>query len=108
MLAFFVALVLGLAAAAWCRRLLVAARPAALTALAALVVVAVAVPAVVSVQLDRWPSTASAAYSSLGRDVVDHLAAAAVDHADQLGDYIVVVSRRSRCSPSTGRRWPSP
>jgi hypothetical protein len=49
---------------------------------------------VVSVQLDRWPNTASAAYSSLGRDVVDHLADAAVDHADQLGDHIVVVSRR--------------
>jgi hypothetical protein len=93
-LAFFVALVLGLAAAAWCRRLLVAARPAAPTALAALIVVAVAVPAVVSVQLDRWPNTASAAYSSLGRDVVDHLADAAVDHADQLGGHIVVVSRR--------------
>jgi len=92
-LAFFVALVLGLAAADWCRRVLVAARPAAVPWLAALVVVAVAVPAVVSVRLDRWANTSSASYSSLGRDVIDELADAAADRTDQLGDHAVVFSR---------------
>jgi hypothetical protein len=92
-LAFFVALVLGLAVTGWCRRVLAAARPAAVPALAALAVVAVAVPAVVSVRLDRRPNTTSAAYSSLGRDVIDELADAGADRAGQLGDHLVVVSR---------------
>jgi hypothetical protein len=92
-LSFFVALVLGLAAAGWWARVL-AARPGAVPWLAAAAVVTVAVPAVVSVRLDRWANTSSASYSSLGRDVVDELADAGADRADELGDHVVIVSRR--------------
>jgi hypothetical protein len=92
-LAFFVALVLGLAAADWCRRALTAARPAAVPAVAAVAVVAVAVPAVVSVALDRRANTAPAAYSSLDRDIVELLADSAADRSDRLGDHPLVISR---------------
>ncbi len=92
-LAFLVALVLGLAAAEWAGRAAWATRPAAVPVLAGLAVVVVAVPAVVSVSLDRRANTAAAAYSSLDRDVLETLASAAADHADQLGDRPLVISR---------------
>ena len=92
-LAFFVALVLGLAVADRCRRALTAARPLAMPAVAALAVVAVAAPAVVSVALDRRANTAPAAYSSLDRDIIELLADAAVERSARLGDHPLVISR---------------
>jgi hypothetical protein len=95
-LAFFVALVVGLAvtdalAGAWSGA--GAGRPARRRALAALAVVAVALPTVVNTGLDRPANADAAAYLYLPRASVDRLADGVATHAGALGDRPVLLSR---------------
>jgi hypothetical protein len=92
-LAFFVTLVIGLALAGWGRRAVVGRRLAATPALAGLGVAVVAVPSLLNPQLDRQTSTDAAAYAWLDRGVVEHLADAADDRRDRLGDHPLLISR---------------
>jgi len=97
-LAFFVALVLGLAVAEPAARLAraaIAGRPHAASGIAVLTVLVVAAPAVVNPHLDRRTNDLVATSAYLDADVVDRLADAAAAHADALGDHPVVLTRNS-------------
>ena len=90
-LAFFVTLVVGLAVADAVAGVTVA-RPAR-RALAALAVVAVALPAVANTRLDRPPNADGAAYLYLPRPALDRLADGVEAQAGALGDHPVLLSR---------------
>jgi hypothetical protein len=89
-LAFFVALVVGLALVPPVRRAVSGRRPAALAGLA---VVAVAVPSLVNPALDRRTNTPEAAAAYLDPAVVDRLADGVVAHADDLGEHPLLIAR---------------
>ncbi len=90
-LAFFVAMVVGLAASDALAGA-VAARPAR-RLLAVLAVVAVALPAVANTRLDRPANEDGAAYLYLPRPALDRLADGVAAHAGALGDHPVLLSR---------------
>jgi hypothetical protein len=90
-LAFFVALVVGLAAGDAVARAVGARR--ARQMLAALAVVAVALPAVVNTRLDRPANADAAAYLYLPRPALDRLADGVAAHAGALGNHSVLLSR---------------
>ncbi len=97
-LAFFVALVIGLAVAdlvAGRVRAATAGRPRAASGMAVLTVLLVAGPAVVNPHLDRRTNDLAAASAYLDADVIDRLADGAAAHADALGDHPVVLTRNS-------------
>jgi hypothetical protein len=93
-LALLVAVVAGLAATDALRRLPAAAdRPASRPLLAAVAVVAVAVPSLADPALDRHTDSLTAAQATLDRDTVDRLADAVLAHRDDLGDHPLLLTR---------------
>ena len=92
-LAFFVALIVGLAVTDGIARLPAARAAGARPALAALAVIAVALPPVVDTRLDRPSNDDGAAYLYLPTGIVDALAGAAEAHAGALGDRTVLLIR---------------
>ncbi len=95
-LAFFVALVVGLAVADPVRRWLSArppARPAGRYALRIGAVALVAAPSILNLGLDRRTNTLPAAYGFVQRDLLDAAADGVSAHADELGDHILVLAR---------------
>lgn len=95
-LAFFVALIVGLAVADPLRRwrsVRSPARPVVRYALRIGAVALVAAPSILNVGLDRRTNTAQAAYGYVRRDLVDAAADGVSAHADELGDHILVLAR---------------
>ncbi len=92
-LAFFVAVVLGLAVAPAVRRAIAGRRPAAIPVVAGLAVIAIAAPSLVNPALDRRTNTPAAAAAYLDPGVVDRLADGASAHAAELGDHPMLIAR---------------
>jgi hypothetical protein len=92
-LAFFVAVVVGLAVADLLRRALGGRRPLPAAALGGLAVVVIALPSLVNPTLDRPSNRIWAAYVPLDRDIVEYLADAVSAHAGELGDHPLIIQR---------------
>ena len=92
-LAFFVAVVGGLAVADVLRRALGGRRPLPAAALGGLAVVAIALPSLVNPTLDRPSNRISSAHVTLDRDIVEYLADAVSAHAGELGDHPLLIQR---------------
>ena len=92
-LAFFVAVVLGLAVVGALRPRAAGWRPGVRAALAAVAVAVVAAPSVVNTRLDRRTNTQQAAYASVEHAALAELADGIEAHADGLGDHTLLISR---------------
>ena len=93
--AFLASLTLGLAALRVVRPLVSERVPRATgvrVALGALAVVAIALPGIVSIRLDRRTNTLDLAYSVLTRAEVDEVVDSVLAHRDELGDHVVLLS----------------
>lgn len=95
-LALLAAVALGLGLAELGRRARLDRLPALRPALAGGAVLAIAVPAAINPSLDRPSSTPAAAYSPVGRQVVERTANEVAARRDDLGGEVVLIGRGGR------------